>query len=105
MSDPWAELEEYLEHARKELVPKMPGSAFVMTLVPGGEPDLKFCLELGLAIMLEKPLIVAVSPGSHVPERLMQIAAAVVEVDMEDPSKGAQELGRVMARLKKELDL
>lgn len=74
---------EYVEWARRvkeELVPKMEDSACTVSLVPEGETDVKFAVELGLSIMLDKPIILVVRPGTKVPEKLALVASDIVEV-------------------------
>jgi hypothetical protein len=81
---------QYASRALEDLVPKMAESAITVSLVPEGETDIKFALELGLAIMLDKPILAVVRPGSKVPERLVRAADLIVEVDMDDPAQVAQ---------------
>jgi len=86
MTDPWdmPEMKEWADHIRKELVPKLVGSAATVSIVPKGETDVKYAVELGMSIMLEKPLVLMVSPGAHVPDKLAQIADAIIEIDFDD---------------------
>jgi hypothetical protein len=56
----------------------MDRSAMVMTLVPSGEPDVKFCVELGMAIMLGKPIVAVAASLADVPTRLRRAADAVI---------------------------
>lgn len=86
----------FVDHVRRETVHGIDESAFVMSVVPTDEVDVKFAVELGLAIMLDKPLLIVAQPGAHVPERLRQVAGKVVEVDI-DTREGAHELAREVA--------
>jgi hypothetical protein len=72
----------YERRAEDDLVPKMIGSEMVLSLVPRGPTDIKFALELGMAIMLDKPIIAVVVPGATVPAKLVLIADAIVEGDL-----------------------
>jgi hypothetical protein len=77
----------------------MAESAFVMSLVPGGEPDLKFAVELGLAIMLDKPVIAVAFAGLDVPPGLRRVAHAVIELEHDlDTEAGQQELHRKLGQ-------
>ena len=69
------------EHVRTNVVPKMAGSALTVTLAPGGEPDIKFAVELGLSIMLNKPIIIVKEPGQVLPDKLLKVADDVIEVE------------------------
>jgi hypothetical protein len=89
MADDWTRdpgMPEWIEHVKSELTPMMEGSAFVMTLVPDGEPDIKFAVELGLSIMLNKPIVTIRRPGTPLAEKLKQVADADLELDLSDPS-------------------
>ena len=56
------QIEDYLEHARREMFPKMKQSALVISVL-NAEPDAKQCLELGAAILFEKPLVILALRG------------------------------------------
>jgi hypothetical protein len=86
-----AQFETWLDGAREELVPKLQESAAVVSLVPKGEPDLKFAIELGLSIMMNKPIIAVIQPGSEVPDKLLQVADNVLYLDdLSTPDAQAQ---------------
>jgi hypothetical protein len=70
----------WAKRVKEELVPKIDSSACTISLVPEGEVDVKFAVELGLSIMLDKPIIVVVRPGTKVPDKLALVAADIVEV-------------------------
>jgi hypothetical protein len=70
-------LDNYFEHARREMFPKMKASA--ISLVLAGEPDPKLCLEIGAAIMFDKPILVIVPKGRTIPLSLRTIAHKIVE--------------------------
>lgn len=80
LDDP--DFKRYARRVLKDMVPKMAGSAYVMTIAPdGGTADVKLAVELGFAILLDKPLIVFKQSGRVVGERLLRIADHVVEGD------------------------
>lgn len=79
------EWHRYVNDVRKRMVPAMRDSAYVMSIVPG-EPDVKFAVELGLSIMMDKPLFVVVPPGRSVPDKLVQIADKLVQMT-DDPEE------------------
>lgn len=89
-----AEWDRWVAHIRKETVAKMADSAFVMSLVPSGETDIKFAVELGLAIMLDKPIVALAVRGTEVPPGLRRVAHAIIEVDDIDVEAGRMELQR-----------
>lgn len=88
MSDPFntPEWRRYAKRVQADLVPKIYTSAVTISLVPTGETDVKFAVELGLSIMMNKPIIAVVTPGSYVPDKLRQVADFIIEGDPEDPA-------------------
>lgn len=78
------------QRVRSVLVPMLEDSSATVSLVPRGETDVKFAVELGLSIMLDKPIIALVSPGSGIPSGLARVASEIVEVDLSGDPDGAQ---------------
>jgi hypothetical protein len=76
----------YAKHALDDLVPKLRNSAVAVQLVPDGPTDVKFALELGMSIMLDKPIIAVFEPGTRVPAKLVAVADALVEGSLSDPT-------------------
>jgi hypothetical protein len=99
MSDDWTtnpEWQRWVKDVRKNLVPAMRGSAYVMSLVPhDNEPDVKFAVELGMAIMMDKPIITVVEPGSKPSRHLVRVSDAILEVNPDAPDAAAELAGRV----------
>lgn len=83
------QLEKYFAHARREMYPKLKRSAMSITIL-SDDPDPKLCLELGAAILFEKPIVVLAVKGVIVPDALRRIAAKIVEVDELDDSARAK---------------
>lgn len=77
----------WLQHALDEMVPKVKGSSVVVSLVPNPESitDMKFAVELGVSVMLDKPIIAVVAPGRPVPKKLEAVADLLIEGDIADP--------------------
>lgn len=71
----------WAERVRAHVLPMIQESALNVSLVPTGATDMKFAVELGLSIMLDKPIVAVVVPGTKVPERLVRVADHIVEVD------------------------
>jgi nucleoside 2-deoxyribosyltransferase len=72
-----AEFDNWLEHGRKEVAPKMASSAFVISLNPD-EIDPKIALETGYAVLLNKPIMLLVRPGQVVNDGLRRLAKMIV---------------------------
>ena len=74
--------DEFFQSARDEMFPKMRGAAF--SIVLAGDPDPKLCMELGAAILFDKPIIAMVPAGRKLPANLARVASAVVQGDIRD---------------------
>ena len=72
------EVKDFLFRAERDMFPKMKAS--VMSLVIGSEkPDVKLALEVGAAILFDKPLLIVVPPGRTIPASLRRVATVVLE--------------------------
>lgn len=96
------EFQAWARHQAEEVLPAMEDSAVVMSIAPMGKPDSKFCVELGFALMLGKPVILLVDKrAAPIPGKLRQVADEIVEVDLasDDPAVAAADRERVGAAL------
>ncbi len=104
MSQYGPEFDAYADHVRNKVVPKMKESSFFISITPSNpeEVDVKFAMELGLAIMLDKPIIACISPGTKVPEKLARVVEKFVELDL-GSEHGKQRLQDAITELMEEL--
>lgn len=84
-----------------EVLPMIRDSAASVSIVPdlAGVTDIKFAVELGLSIMLDKPIILAVAPGRAIPERLARVADEIIELDTVDQQSTAKRLRAAIDRV------
>ena len=87
----------------KELIPKIEGSAIFVSITPRDrfKTDVKFAVELGFAIMYDKPIIAVIPPGTKVPEKLVKVADRIVELDV-NLEDGRRRLTEVLAEIVRE---
>jgi len=88
MGDIWKddpEVQAWAKRVLKDLVPMISESGCTVSLMPHGEPDVKFAVELGFSIMLDKPIIAVVDPGQQVPDRMLRVVDEVVEGPVDAP--------------------
>lgn len=81
---------EWESHIRRSVIPLLEETAVTISLIPRGETDIKFAVELGLSLMMDKPIIALVQPGMSIPGSLAAVAAEIVEVDIAGDPEGAQ---------------
>lgn len=98
------EWEEFVSHCSDELQPKLEQSGFVMSLVPDPDKiDVKFAVETGMAILMDKPIVIIAVPGTPIPEKLRKVADEVLVIDIRS-EEGQREVARVVARMMNKLD-
>jgi len=92
MSDFWenADYGEWEDAVRREVIPMLQSTAACISLVPKVTTDVRFAVELGLAIMMDKPIIALVRPGSKISAALARAADELVEVDIRREPDAAQ---------------
>ena len=74
-----AEMRDFLFRAQRDMFPKMQASA--LSLVIGSdEPDAKLALEVGAAVLFDKPLLLVIPAGRVVSASLRRAATEIVEV-------------------------
>src|SRR6201991_3459756 len=84
MADDWHPGEAFVDAVLAELVPKVEASTHYVALSPkeGSDGDVKFWVELGLAVMLDKPIIVVVWVSEdekyRLPRKLRIVANEIV---------------------------
>lgn len=84
---------DFVKHFREDALGKIYGSALTISLVPGEDFDVKFAVELGASIMLDKPIVAVAVDGRNVPPGLRRVAHAVVELDADiDTEAGRAQL-------------
>jgi len=98
------EYKRWAKDVQENLIPKLDDSAMTISMVPSGPTDVKFAVELGLSIMMGKPIIAAVSPGTRVPRGLVKVADEIVEVDMDQPEKAQKAIFDAMVRIENRVE-
>lgn len=68
----------FLKRANEKLLPMIKGSALTVGMW-SGDPDPKQAIEMGYSVLLDKPIIIVVMNGVHVPEKVVKIADAIIE--------------------------
>jgi len=106
MSQYGPEFDAWAKRILKEVVPKVEGSDIFVSITPSSpdKVDVKFAVELGLAIMMDKPIIATMQPGTKVPAKLAAVVDRFVEMDYDDLPNSSQRLGEVAKELADELD-
>lgn len=84
------EAQEWVEHVRRTLVPMLDSSAVSAIMAPPPEShDIKFAVELGMSILMDKPLLLVVPKDRTVPAKLRMVADDIYYIDFGDPASQA----------------
>lgn len=94
--DSW---DEFVEEFRADALQKIDESAFILSLVPREDFDVKFALELGTAIMLGKPIVAVLPPGARIPGNLERVTDKVIRADVET-EEGRHRIAEALLELK-----
>lgn len=99
--DAWEEpaAKEWIGQVLDNMAPKMRDSAIVTSLIPEGRGDVKFWVELGASIMMDKPIIGVVFGDTKVPPKLELVADEIVRLEDGVNPAGADELTAAMGRV------
>lgn len=78
--DPWddPQARAWAHDVESTMVPAMRDSACVAPMWTG-KVDVKIAVEMGAAVLLDKPIILVVKSGVHVPAKLVAVADRIVE--------------------------
>jgi hypothetical protein len=75
---------DLFDDAENRIFPQMMGSMYVLGVM--AKPDIYLALQVGLALVLDKPLILLIPPETWVSPRLRSLADIVVDGDIGDPA-------------------
>lgn len=76
-------------------------SSMVVVLMPHAEFDAKIAVEIGLAILLDKPIVAVIRPGVQVSEKLARTVDHFIELDVHRPAAIAKALHDIVINLSK----
>lgn len=96
--------QRFENHVRESLIPKIEDTNLFVSIVPiaPNKVDVKFAVELGLAIMYDKPIVAVIAPGTPIPEKLSRVVDRFVELDLRDPT-GRERLVAVLKEMTEEM--
>ncbi|MHA2427579.1 MAG: hypothetical protein ACXADB_06115 [Candidatus Hermodarchaeia archaeon] len=105
MSQYGPEFDAWAKRILNEVVPKVEGSDIFVSVTPSSpdKVDVKFAVELGLAIMMDKPIIATMQPGTKIPAKLAAVVDEFVEMDYDNIPDSSRRLGEVAQELAEKL--
>jgi hypothetical protein len=106
--DAWQEpsAKRWVRHVLDEMAPKLADSVLAISLVPDDRTgDVKFWVELGASICMNKPIVAVLLGDAPVPPKLALVADEIVRCpDGIDPAASEDltlAIGRVMERVRR----
>ncbi|QGJ96514.1 deoxycytidylate deaminase [Arthrobacter phage BeatusComedenti] len=93
-------IRKLIEAAERDVLPRVRHTDACVVVVPE-EPDVKIAIEIGLGVMMDKPVILLVRAGCRVPEKLMMIADEIVATDLTNRASLQAALDAAVERLVK----
>ena len=98
--DPFAgrDWKKFETSIRRDMIPQMKGSSTVLLIAPdiGADFDVRFAVQIGATVLLEKPLLVILPKGRTPPPKLERIADRIIHADPGD-AHVQDEIKRFMA--------
>jgi hypothetical protein len=98
-----AEWAKFVAYQREHTIGQMAKSAYVMSLVTTAEIDIEFAVQTGMAVLMDKPIMVVVFPGATLSEKFLKVADEVVYADM-DTEAGREKVRAGIDRMHKRLE-
>lgn len=104
------DVKSWMAGVAEELVPMLAGSDLNVSLVKGGkaaETDVKFAVELGFSIMMDKPILAVVLDGKPIPPKLLKIADGILNLHARElgTPAGQEKLTEAIHKMMKKLGL
>lgn len=96
-SDP--DTQAWAQRVLTEMVPKLRDSVANISIMPTGPADVKFAVELGMTLMLNKPIILLVQRGQQVSPKLVRVVDEILEIDLSDAQATSKSIQAALARL------
>lgn len=98
------EMQEWAKHFNEDVLPMIEGSVLSASLVPEkGGGDVKFWVELGASIMMDKPIVAIACSEDDVPAKLRELADKVIIVADLDSQENIDMIAREMVDIVKGL--
>jgi hypothetical protein len=90
------EMDKWLKESVELNAPKMEASAMFVGLATKNYMKDPLCaLQLGLAILMDKPIVIIADKGEKIPEALVKIAKVIERVNMEDQADIKRAMGTI----------
>jgi hypothetical protein len=94
----------WAQNVLDNMVPALENSGFVVSLLPTrGIGDVKYWVELGAGIMMDKPLIVVAVAGAKLSQKLIAVADEVVYLPQGVNPAGSADLMAAITRMSERL--
>lgn len=77
------EFKQWKKHQEENVFPNIQDSSIFVSIVPTDRIDAKAAVEIGAAVLLDKPIIGLIRPGTKISEKFARVVDRFVEFDPE----------------------
>ena len=101
VDDPYADpqFRQWAKRVKQKLIPMIENSAVVAAVCDPNNIDAKFAVELGVSVMLDKPIIAVIKPGTKIPKKLALVVDRFVEWNEASPDQTSNAIRDAMQSL------
>jgi nucleoside 2-deoxyribosyltransferase len=86
------EWRQFVRHVRESVVPKISDSEVMVSIAESRDDfDVRQAVEIGVAMLLDKPMVLVVPEGRQAPARLVRAADKVIYASV-DSEEGRQQI-------------
>jgi hypothetical protein len=94
------EFNSWLKDAVERNYEELRGSSIYLGLCPDSmKKDPLPALQLGLAMLMDKPIVILAKDGEAIPENIRKVAREIVRFDLGDPDSAKDRLAEVLKRI------
>jgi hypothetical protein len=92
---------QFVEDVRTGLIPKLADSSVAVSIVPGDlQADVKFAVELGFMVLMDKPIIAVMPAGTEIPKKLAAVSDRIV---YREPGQSMEAVGEAISSIYREM--
>jgi hypothetical protein len=95
------EFDRWAKYVRETLLPLISLSEVTCCVIPRdpSKLDIQVATELGASVLVDKPIIALIQPGTKAPEKLAAIVDRFIEFDPSNPNQSSEAISQAVKEL------